>query len=145
MSTKKIEFTSEQFTELLKVVYLGHWMANSHRDEPNNTFEEIEQHIYSNAHSFGLNHYIEFDQESQKYLPSPELEEETDPIIEDYDDNTFWDELAWRMAERDFSNKYDEAKVLCMTGDEIFREKNTLADKYFEEFSTNGIQKMMLK
>jgi hypothetical protein len=31
-----------------------------------------------------------------------------------------------------------------MTSEEIFREKNVLADKYFEEFSSNGIDKLFL-
>jgi len=35
-----------------------------------------------------------------------ELEDTMDPMIQDYDDYTFWDELAWRIAERDFVQKF---------------------------------------
>jgi hypothetical protein len=140
MEMKKIEFTREQYILMLKLVYLGRWMASSHHDEPDKSLEEIEQYIYSYAKSFGYDDMVDFDTNYKKYYPSAELEEDLDPIISEYDDNTFWDELAWRMAERDFSQKYDEAQVLCMTSDEIFREKNILADKYFDEFRTHGIE-----
>jgi hypothetical protein len=145
MDTKKVEFTSEQFLKLMKLVYLGRWMVSSHRDETDKNFEDIEQHVYSQAKNFGHEAYVDFDSNYGKHFPSADIEDEMDPVIQDYDDYTFWDELAWRMAERDFDRKYDHAQVLCMTNDEIFRQKNILADKYFDEFTTNGIEKLILK
>ncbi len=144
MESKKIEFTQEQFLQLLKLVYLGRWMANSHRDETDKSLEELEQHFFSNATTYGFTDMVDFDNKYKKFFPAIELEDTMDPMIQDYDDYTFWDELAWRIAERDFVQKFDHAQVLCMTSDEIFREKNTLADKYFEEFSTNGIDHLLL-
>jgi hypothetical protein len=70
------------------------------------------------------------------------MEEELDLVVQDYDEYVFWEELAWRMAERDFTKKFDHAQILCMTSDEIFREKNTIADKYFEEFNVSGIENL---
>jgi len=144
MESKKIDITREQFSRLLKLVYLGRWMVNSHRDEPDNSMEDIEQYLFSVAPGFGYDDLVDFDQTYKKFFPSSELEETMDPIIQEYDDYTFWDELAWRMAERDFDQKFDHAQVLCMTSEEIFREKNVLADKYFEEFSSNGIDKLSI-
>lgn len=37
-----IEFTKERFEALLKLVYLGNWMANAHRDEPIAEYERLE-------------------------------------------------------------------------------------------------------
>ena len=144
MESKKIELTRDQFFRMLKLVYLGRWMVNSHRDEPDKSMEDIEQYMYSAATIFGYDSMVEFDQSYKKFFPSAELEETMDTIIQEYDDYTFWDELAWRMAERDFTQKFDHAQVLCMTSEEIFREKNVLADKYFQEFSTNGIDNLSL-
>ena len=145
MDTKKIEFTSEQYLQLLKLVYLGRWMVSSHRDDPDTSYDSIEQQVYGNAKLFGHENYTDFDTNYKKYFPSVDLEEDMDPVIQEYDDYTFWDELAWRMAERDFGKKYDQAQILCMTEDEIFHLKNTIADKYFDEFTANGIEKLDLK
>jgi hypothetical protein len=144
MGSKKIEFTSDQYLLALKLVYLGRWMLNSHSDTPDKTIDEIEQYFFQQAKSFSFDDLVEFDPQYKKYFPSEEFEEELETQISEYDDFTFWDELAWRMAERDFALHYDQAQILCMTSDEIFREKNNLADKYFEEFKTNGIEHLVL-
>jgi hypothetical protein len=145
MDVKKVEFTGEQYLQLIKIVYLGRWMASSHTDEPDKPLEELEQYIFSHAKAFGHGAYVDFDPNYKKFFASVTLEDEMDPVIQNYDDFTFWDELAWRMAERDFAQKFDHAQVLCMTNDEIFRQKNAFADKYFDEFTTNGIDKLLLK
>jgi len=140
MENLKIQLNPSLFKQLLQVVYLGRWMASSHHDDPDISMKEIEQHIYSHAGKFGLESMVDLDATHNKYLPSATFEEEMLPVIQEYDDFTFWDELAWQMAERDFAKKFDHAQILCMTSDEIFREKNVLADKYFDEFSTNGLE-----
>src|SRR6266702_3421575 len=109
-------------------------MSSAHKDDGDPMVDEIEQLMYSYAPVFGLNDIVEFDTSLNKYLPSSDFEEEEETSVQEYDDYVFWEELAWRMAERDFTKKYDHAQILCMTGDEILREKNTIADRYFEEF-----------
>jgi hypothetical protein len=145
MITKKLELTSQQYNQLIKLVYLGYWMSNAQKDDPDPFADEIEQHIYSYASVFGYSHLIEFDTTLNKYLPATDFEEEMESSVQAYDDYVFWEELAWRMAERDFSKKFDHAHVLCMTGDEILREKNTIADRYFEEFKLNGVENLHYK
>jgi hypothetical protein len=144
MDSIKIAFNPLLFKQLLQVIYLGRWMAASHRDDPDISLKEIEQHIYAHAKDFGLEQLIDFDSTHKKYLPSAAFEEEMSSTIQEYDDFTFWDELAWQMAERDFDRKFDHAQILCMTDDEIFREKNLIADRYFDEFSTKGLENLKL-
>jgi hypothetical protein len=144
MNTKKIEFTQEQYLELVQLVYLGRWMVSSHSDDPDTSLKDIEQSVYSNAKSFGLEHWVDFDPTFQKYFPSSQLEEDMEPVIQEYDNYTFWDELAWQLAERDFSRKFDESHILCMTEEEIFTEKSALSDKYFDEFLKNGLENFVI-
>ena len=136
----KIEFTAGQFQELLKTIYLGRWMISAHHDDPDTSMSEIEQVVYSKAQNFGLSDLVDFDSDNNRYFPSDQLEEEMETVIQEYDDFTFWDQLAWQMAERDFERKFDHAQILCMTNEEIFREKNILADRYFDEFAAHGVE-----
>ncbi|HEY4784753.1 MAG TPA: hypothetical protein VIH57_01835 [Bacteroidales bacterium] len=140
----KIEFTAEQFQQLLKITYLGRWMVSAHHDDPDTSMEEVEQVVYSHAKNVGLSDLIDFDLNNNKYLPSDQLEEEMEPVIQEYDDFTFWDQLAWQMAERDFARKFDQSQILCMTDEETFREKNILADRYFDEFAAHGVENLDL-
>jgi hypothetical protein len=144
MSTFKIEFNSLLFKQLVQMVYLGRWMVASHQDDSDQSGNEIEQFVYAHAKTSGFDDLVDFDANSSRYLPSEQLEEEMEPIIQNYDDITFWDQLAWQLAERDFEKRYDQAQILCMTEDEIFREKNIIADRYFDEFSVNGLENLKL-
>lgn len=144
MTAKKIEFTDDQYHQLTRLIYLGYWMYNANKDEPDSLLDDFEQYIYSFASSFGYDSLAEYDITQNKYFPSTDFEEEMEKAIQEYDEYIFWEELAWRMAERDFTKKYDHAQILCMTGDEILREKNTIADKYFQEFGINGVENMNL-
>lgn len=145
MAVKKIELTSEQYRNLLKLVYLGHWMANSHRDVPIPELEEIENVVYSFASQFGCEELVDSESQTGQYFPSVDLEEEMDSFLEEYDDYTFWDELSWRLADRDFETRYDPARAIVMTNEEILREKDIFVQKYVKEFNAHGIDHVTVK
>ena len=145
METKKIEFTNEQYRNLLKLVYLGHWMANSHRDEPITKLDEIENYLYSFADTFNSTDLIDMDTKLDNHYPTLDFENEMDPYVQDYDEYTFWDELAWRLADRDFEEKYDPARTIVMTGEEIIIQKDSMVEKYYQEFDLHGLDNLILK
>ena len=105
MDKFKIEFNTLLFKQLIQLVYMGRWMTASHDDDPEKSMKNAEQFVYAHARVSGFEDWIDFDANTNIYLPSEQLEEEMDPLIEDYDDLTFWDQLAWQMAERDFEKK----------------------------------------
>jgi hypothetical protein len=145
MGKIKIELTREEYRNLLKLVYLGHWVANSHRDEPIAELDETENLIYSYAKNFDSTDIIDIDSKLERYYPSFDFETEMDPYIQEYDEYTFWDELAWRLTDRDFDNKYDPAQALVMTTEEILRKKDAMVEKYLEEFDHNGLENIELR
>ncbi len=142
MTTKKIELTDAQYLQLTKLIYLGYWMSTAHKDETDPVIDDIEQHIYSYSSLFSAGNIVEYDKSMNKFLPASDFEEEMETPVQEYDDYVFWEELSWRLAERDFLRKYDQAQILCMTGDEILREKNTIADRYFKEFGIYGLENL---
>jgi hypothetical protein len=145
METKKIEFTNEQYRNLLKLVYMGHWMGNSHRDEPITELDDIENYLYSFADTFNCTDLIDMDTKLNQHYPTLDFENEMDNYVQDYDEYTFWDELAWRLADRDFEEKYDPAQTIVMTGKEIIVQKDAMVEKYYKEFDKNGLDHLILK
>jgi len=145
MTKKKIELTDEEYKNLIRLVYLGHWMSNSHRDDPITELDNVENTIYSYAEQFGCADMIDCDTKLNRFYPSFELETEMDVYIQEYDDYTFWDELAWNLSDRDFEKKYDPAQTLVMTTDEILRQKDIMVEKYSKEFEANGVGNLVLK
>jgi len=142
---KEIILSDNQFKALLKMVYLGSWMANSFREEPIPELESIEQYIYSFASEFGCGHLIGHDSESREYVPTDSFVSIMDVLVDDYNDETMWEELAYLLARRDVIRSFGEKKVSAMCEKELFKAEDPLVEKYYREFEKNGIMNLHFK
>ena len=142
----KINFTKKQYENLLKLVYLGEWMANAHRvDDRIEKYDELSSYIFSYAKEFGFGKYSDGEQVGDgKYYPTRFFEEETDVHVlhEEYDEETFWDELTERMGQRDFYHKYSKEEIKKMDREEYFTKLYECIDKWDEETSKNGLDRL---
>ena len=143
----EIKFTKDQFKKLLKIVYLGNWLANAIHsgrkgDERIKEFDEIEQYIFSFAKDFGLEKYVEFDEKFQEFFPTSELEEELQKFVDEYDNEVFWEELIFRLTRRDFIREYGKEAINKMSLEERIEKEFPFEEKYREEFSKNGIENL---
>ena len=151
-STNKIELTKEQFKALLKLVYLGNWLANAQRDGSNENphleeYEEIENYIFSFAKRFGLRKYVDDEEAAKgKFYPTRFFEEGTDvqKLIEEYDEETFWDELIDRLGDRDFFRHYSKNEIKKMTREERFEKFYKFIDKWEDEMHEHGIERLKI-
>ena len=142
----KINFTKKQFEVLLKAMYMGNWMANAHRtgrkgDERIKKYDELEKYLLSFAKEFGLEKYV--DDEDDEIYPSGELEEsEVDGIIDEYNEREFWEELVDRFARRDFIRKYGLEAIFKMDTMERIKKEHLLLNEYYDEVYKYGIDRM---
>jgi len=147
----EIKLTKEQYENLLKIVYLGNWMINAIRsgtegDEQIEKYNDIEQYIFSFAKDVGLGKYIEFDKKYNKFFPTIDFEqdEEIERYLKDYNEETFWQELADRLGTRDFIREYGEEAINKMDQEERFIKLQEFIIKYEEEFEKNGIENLKI-
>ena len=142
----KINFTKKQFEVLLKLVYMGNWVANAHRtdredDKRIEKYEEMQKYLLSFAKEFGLEKYVDIDNEEM--YPSIELEEdETNELIDEYDDETFWEELTYRFTRRDFVREYGEEEISKMDTMERIKKDHPFLEKYQDEVDNYGIDRL---
>ena len=142
----KINFTKKQFETLLKLAYMGNWVVNSHRlfegeNKRMEKYDDIEKYLLSFAKEFGLEKYVDIDNE--KMYPSIELEEdETDELIDEYDNETFWEELIDRFARRDFVREYGEEEISKMDTMERIKKDHPFLEKYQDEIYKYGIDRL---
>jgi hypothetical protein len=145
----KILFTKDQYLKLLKLVYLGNWMINAIRsgakgDEIMKEYDELEQYIFSFAKEFGFEKYIEFDKKLGKFYPTADFEDNTDvdKYKEEYDDDTFWDSLMYKLSWRDFVNKYGMETINKMSIKERIEKEQPFLDKWADEIDKHGVQRI---
>jgi hypothetical protein len=141
-----LQLTKEQMASLVKLVYLGNRMANDWRsDDIIEEYDEVESLVLEAAQKSGLGEYVDVDEETRKAVPSGELEEKLAETVEFYNDNSFWDQLIYRMADRDYARKFGEEAL-----DEIYTEKGMererpLIEKYEKEFNENGLDRIEIR
>jgi hypothetical protein len=141
-----LQLTKEQLTSLVKLVYLGNRMANDWRtDDVIEEYDEVESLVLGAAQKAGLGEYAEHDEETRKAVPSGELEEKMAETVDFYNDNCFWDQLIYRMADRDYVRKFGDEAL-----DEIYTEKGMererpLIEKYEKEFNENGLDRVEIR
>ena len=143
----KIEFTEKQFEALLKIVYLGSWMASSTKEEPEMEYENIEQYVLSFAKDFKMEGFVGYDKKLKSYYPTEEFEDKTDVVeqIEAYNEYTVWEALVLALSRRDLIKKYGAKKAEQMSDEELLEKEYPLIQKYEEEFREHGFDNLFVK
>jgi hypothetical protein len=141
----KIELTKEQYRKLIELLFLSHWLINSHRtgakgDEMKTDYDELEQHVFSYAKDFQLGQLVM--EEEGEYFTTMKLEENLMPLIDEYDEYTFWEQLPAQLAERDMRKEIGLVKKLK---DEHIERKYEIEETYQEEFHKNGLKNLVIK
>ncbi|MDA3883759.1 MAG: hypothetical protein PF481_10805 [Bacteroidales bacterium] len=137
----QLNLSENQFSHLLKLMYMGEWMLQAHnKDSYNVEVEELEQQLYSVAYNMGLDECADYDKKMGGYVPTEEFEEECDTDINAYDEQTFWEELIVRLADKKLEKK--GAKNLSQ------KEFTSLQEKYIteyeEEFEQFGLDRLSI-
>jgi len=134
-----IELSKEQYVSLLKIAFLGEWMANSFREDRLPEYDDIDQHIMSFAKQTDLKDLVIYDKKLKRWFPTREMESDMHAYIDEYDEDYFAEELVYRLARRDVLKKYGD-KFHEMSREENIRVEDPFLAKYYDELGKNGLQ-----
>jgi hypothetical protein len=143
----KINFTNREYRALIDMIYLADWTLHAHKvGEPKDEYSALEQKIFSHAGDFGCDDLIVFDKELKGYFPTRDFEESeaVQAAIDEYNDDTFWDELVDRLAQRDVSVRYSEEQIRSMSVEERVHLFSEAEQPYDDEFSARGIDRLKI-
>ncbi len=144
-----LEFTNQQFADLVRCVYLAHWMINGIRPEDDKIkrYEDLEQYLYALCSKFGHTDLIEFVKSQNKFFFKDEFSEsnEADGYRREYDDEMFWTELIQRLTTRDIIEQNGLESIATLSSREEVEKRQPLLRRYIDEFEQNGVQNLTLK
>lgn len=147
-----IKLSTSKLRLLLDMIYMAEWMLHAHKTEEDPRtipYHDVEQKILKVAHDSGkFKEFIEYAAENDTYWPTRSFEEALDEqrFIEQYDDDTFWDELTNRMAYRDVAKKVDGGKRLAaLPFDDRLQQLFEREAYYNEEFYKHGIERLHIR
>lgn len=138
-----INFTNDEYTTLLEVLYLADWVLNSYDIEKSPSkisYFDLEQKILSLSDKFEQKELVEFDEKYNEYIPSKIIED--GPVldfIESYNEESFWEELIDRLSKRDLLKNYTESEIQGMEESAVLSEIEKYASVYAKEFEANGL------
>ena len=92
-----------------------------------------------------IDSWVERHDESDKWFPTKELEERLSPLIDEYNEDNFWEDLVFDLARRDLIDRYGEDEVEKMDLKELITREQPFLDKYEQEFSKNGIRNLRIE
>ena len=141
----KIDLTNEQYSALIKIVYLGHWMATSIYEHHDDGLDELENHLYSFYKNYDMDEWIEFSAKMGCFFPTSEFEDAMGDFVDNYDDFVFWKQLAERLARRDLEKELGFDKVEAMGYVELTSLMSPLIDKYTNEFMNKGVERIFIE
>ena len=104
------------------------------------------QKLYSFAADMGCEELIEADRERNEYVPTQQFERttRTTEFIEEYDDDTFWDALISRLAERDVYEQVEVDRRDTMNIEEYWERSEPIEEAYYQEFRRHALDRLRL-
>ena len=146
----KIETTKEEFRDLLDLLYMANWVLNAHKTEEDprtKPYDKVIQKIDSFARAAGFGRLIEYDPHDRRYYPTQEFEDTTKAagFVDEFVDDSFWDELVYRLSERDAAHRVGGFEQFRLLGLEDRTALETpFRERYSEEFNNNGIDHLVI-
>jgi hypothetical protein len=145
----KLHLTDEEYKQLALACYLGNWIANAQAipgEEPYPGLEKVLQKVYKQAqenHIEGMKIVYEYGEYSCREHDGLD-NSVAYPIIEDYDEQSMFENLAHYLSRRDAYNELKHSKKNLNELDELNLETKKY-NEYIEEFSKHGLGRLVAK
>jgi len=146
----EINITKKEYKSLLDILSIGDWILNAHKvgnDPETEEYRKLEQKFYSYAEDMGYGNLVKYDTELKRFFPTKEFEETSKfrDFIDEFENDTFWDELLHRLVERDLIKQEGGVEnVMNMDIRERFEKEEPLEKRYATEFEVNGLDNIRI-
>lgn len=151
----QIEITPKQYKDLIMMSsiacsvfsMLGDRESSEGYKEQSLRMDALEAHLLEYAKEFGCDE-LAMDDEGAMVLDDEYYEEIVMPVLYDYDEMQIFDDLANKLAWRDFRNKYSAAELKAMSkenGGYFGVSLYEYEKKYWDEFDEHGFDKLEIK
>jgi len=146
MTKIDMSMTRAELRLLIKLAYTGFYVCDREDDTEaeQRAIEQLIDRLLQLALSYKALEGIEFDAESGKHYLDTDHEES---LLEDYGEfieESFWDELIYRLGRRDLANLVGEKALSHMELGERIEKEEQQMEKYRREFETNGVNRLEL-
>lgn len=143
----KIDLTRRDYKSLLTVLEIADWVLHAYSSEEpaeGAPLRSLEQKVLALADEFGSGELVEFDPVEQRYWLTREYDELSDAteFIEQFENDSFWDQLTDRLVERDLIRQLGEKALKRLDPEQVAEKSEPYRRLYGEEFLTHGVSRL---
>lgn len=147
----KIHFSKKEYRLLLDMIQIAGWVLNAYSVEEEEFtatehYQALSQRIMSFAKEAGSDDRVTFDKTLEQYFGTYEYEMEGEymEFVKAFEDESFWEHLIQKLAERDFLDQTPESVGEKMSNEDVLARIDDLKTPYGEEFSEYGIDNLKI-
>lgn len=150
----KIDVSESEYRDLLTLLFLGNDIVNARftdEDRPAGyqRYTELYKKISALCTETEMKYEFDHDLESGNCYPNAEYEAELCGMIDDYDDETFWESLTDNLAMRDAARELNVTHPPTMEADKDQRylwlkTVHKYTALYTKEFEENGVERITI-
>lgn len=145
-----LRLSDQELATLIEMVSLAADVAAWNRKESAQhqlgDFEDLEAKLLDKAAHAGLGELIEYDTEHQRYRLRQDLDEPFffQECYDEFRNESFWDELAIRLADRDLAKAIGHKQWEALSEDERRERTKEIERRYWEEFTRRGVEHLIM-
>lgn len=145
-----LRLSDQELATLIEMVSLAAdiavWNRKDGAQHQLDDFEHLEAKLLAKAAHAGLGDLLEFDNERQRYqlrqdLPQPFFFQE---CYDEFRNESFWDELAIRLADRDLAKAIGPKQWEALSEDERRERTKDIEHRYWQEFTKRGVDHVIM-
>jgi len=145
----KINFTKNEYHLLVEMLAVADWVMHEGHAPDEIKYKkhrELCNKIHSFYKDFDAKNIIDADLEKDEYSETDELLNKVhDGYIAPYKEEILFDELSYRLAQRDIYYEAGSAVYEEMDPMERFEKTLTAQGLYIEEFAKSGLENVIIK
>lgn len=143
----KIDLSKDEYMALVEMLQIAGWVIHSHAveaTEETRAYRDLEQKVLSHAEEFSCEDLIEYDETTGRYYPTADFEEAgtASRFIQDFEEDTFWAQLAKRLSERDLARELGKDQLGALDQGDQWEQLETHETRYWDEFEQHGIERL---
>jgi len=145
----KIEISKGEYKILLHVLEMADWILTSHKskdEKRHKPYRKFEQKIFSLADVMGYGSLIEYFKDHHEYMPTRKYEDTSSAMefIEEFENESFWDELIDRLGERDAIREVGMAGFKALKPIDRIMKVDDHKENYIDEFEKYGLDRITI-
>jgi len=143
-----ITLTPQELTLLLRLACIGEWVKHGHLEGDARDDAAVMAHkhvlrkLLAAAHKAEMRALVEYDDKLDEYFETRGFEADYLQCIDEYVEESFWEELADRLAARDLVSELGEEGFAVLPRVERIGKITELSEWYLNEWSAHGISRL---